>query len=163
MPAFMIIQNLFNQKCCTFHQYSNGHVWIPIYEFAICASIINIPTEHQLLVKVLAYRKYHRRQFKYAPDQPSKQFLRYGISLTTLKRVVKWGKDSCTVIEKSASSHTSILVAFILKYKKKTSSHVEMYQFIYKKNKKKKWNKMKTKPALNNEMRINDMKMKPCI
>ena len=41
--------------------------------------VINIPT-----VKVLAYRKYHKRWFKYVPDQPSKLFLRYGISLTTL-------------------------------------------------------------------------------
>ena len=27
----------------------------------------NLPTEHQLLVTVLAYRKYHRRWFKYPP------------------------------------------------------------------------------------------------
>ena len=72
MPTFMIIQILFNQKHCTLYYFSKGHVWIAIYEFAIYAYVINFPTEHQLLVKVLAYRKYNKRWFKYAPDQPSK-------------------------------------------------------------------------------------------
>ena len=38
----------------------------------------------------------------------------------------------------SASSHTSILVAFILKWEKKTSSHIEMYHLFTKKKQKKK-------------------------
>ena len=29
----------FSQKHCTLYLYSNGHVWIPIYEFEICASV----------------------------------------------------------------------------------------------------------------------------
>ena len=35
----IIFQILFSQKHCTLYLYSNGHVWIPIYEFAICASV----------------------------------------------------------------------------------------------------------------------------
>ena len=33
------IQILFSQKNCTLNLHSNGHIWIPIYEFAICASV----------------------------------------------------------------------------------------------------------------------------
>ena len=47
----------------------------------------NLPTEHQLLVRVLAYRKYRRRQ-------PRKQYLYYGTFVTNLKRVVKWTKNN---------------------------------------------------------------------
>ena len=88
------------------------------------------------------------------PDKPSKWYLRYRISLTTLKRVVKWGKDSCTVIEKSASS-----LHLFWNGKRK-----QVYQFIYKKKQKKR-NEMRWKWSLvlNNKMRMNDMKMKPCI
>ena len=40
MPACMIIfKILFSQKHCTLYLYSNGHVWIPIYEFEICVSV----------------------------------------------------------------------------------------------------------------------------
>ena len=40
MPACMIIfKILFSQKHCTLYLYSNGHVWIPIYEFEICISV----------------------------------------------------------------------------------------------------------------------------
>ena len=35
----VIFKILFSQKHCTLYLYSNGHVWIPIYEFAICASV----------------------------------------------------------------------------------------------------------------------------
>ena len=35
----IIFKILFSQKHCTLYLYSNGHVWIPIYEFAICASV----------------------------------------------------------------------------------------------------------------------------
>ena len=80
IPAFMIIQILFNWKPCTLYWYPNGHVWIPIYKFVICASVINIATDHQLLVNVLANRKYHQRLFKYTPNYLSKQFLKYRFS-----------------------------------------------------------------------------------
>ena len=35
----IIFQILFSQNNSTLYQYSNGHVWIPIYELAICASV----------------------------------------------------------------------------------------------------------------------------
>ena len=35
----IIFQILFSQKHFTLYLYSNGHVWIPIYEFGICASV----------------------------------------------------------------------------------------------------------------------------
>ena len=63
----IIFKILFSQKYCTLYLYSNGHVWIPIYEFEIYASVKNMPTEHQHLVMVPAYRKYCRRQFRYDP------------------------------------------------------------------------------------------------
>ena len=60
-----------------------------------------------------------------------------------------------------------MLVVFILKWEKKTSWHLEIISFIYiylqgktpqKDEMRWKWNL-----ALNNEMRMNEMKMKPCI
>ena len=40
MSACMIIfKILFSQKHCTLYLYSNGHAWIPIYEFEICVSV----------------------------------------------------------------------------------------------------------------------------
>ena len=35
----IIFKILFSQKHCTLYLYSNGHVWIPIYEFEICVSV----------------------------------------------------------------------------------------------------------------------------
>ena len=35
----IIFKILFNQKHCTLYFYSNGHIWIPIYEFEICVSV----------------------------------------------------------------------------------------------------------------------------
>ena len=35
----ILFQILFSQKHCTLYHNSNGHVWIPIYEFAICTSV----------------------------------------------------------------------------------------------------------------------------
>ena len=76
-------------------------------------------------------------------------------------RVVKWAKVSSTVIEKWAKTNCiittyHILVAFILKWEKKTSSHFEIISFIniYNKNppKRMKW-WWKRNLALNNEMR----------
>ena len=85
----------------------------------------NMPTEHQLLAKVLAYRKYHRRWFKYP----------LGLTKETIS--VLW--NFCNHPEKggqmnqkqSTSVCTHILVAFILKWEKKTSLHLEIISFIY--------------------------------
>ena len=35
----IIFKILFSQKHCTLYLYSNGHIWIPIYEFEICVSV----------------------------------------------------------------------------------------------------------------------------
>ena len=35
----IIFKILFSQKYCTLYLYSNGHIWIPIYEFEICLSV----------------------------------------------------------------------------------------------------------------------------
>ena len=35
----IIFKILFSQKHCTLYLYSNGYVWIPIYEFEICVSV----------------------------------------------------------------------------------------------------------------------------
>ena len=35
----IIFKILFSQKHCTLYLYSNGHIWKPIYEFEIYASV----------------------------------------------------------------------------------------------------------------------------
>ena len=71
--------------------------------------------------------------------------------------------------KQSASACTHILVVFILKWEKKTSLHLEIISFIYiylhlrKKKPQKDEMRWKQNLALNNEMRMNDMKTKPCI
>ena len=35
----IIFKILFSQKHCILYLYSNGHIWIPIYEFEIYASV----------------------------------------------------------------------------------------------------------------------------
>ena len=68
--------------------------------------------------------------------------------------------------KQSASACTHILAIFILKWEKKTSSHLEIISFIYIYNKnppQKDEMRWKRNLALNNEMKMNEMKMKPCI
>ena len=43
--------------------YLDSNLWICNFAY-----VISFPTEHQLLVKILAYRKYHKRRFKDAPN-----------------------------------------------------------------------------------------------
>ena len=81
----------------------------------------NMPTEHQHLVMVLAYRKDCRRRFKYPPWTSQGNHPEKG------------GKMSQ---KQSASACTCILVIFILKWEKKTRSHLEIISFIYIYNKK---------------------------
>ena len=70
----------------------------------------NMPTEHQLLVTVLAYRKYCRRQFKYPPC--TSQGNSIYVSRNFCNHPEKGGKMSQ---KQSASACTHILVVFILK------------------------------------------------
>ena len=65
--------------------------------------------------------------------------------------------------KQSALPCTYILVTFILKWEKKTSLHLEIKSFIDPKNPKKYETRWEWNLALNNEMKMNEMKMKPCI
>ena len=85
-------------------------------------------------------------------DMPSIRFLRYRISLTTLKR---WWNEpktlSCTIMDKSASSGTSILVTFnseMGKENKLACRNVEIYLSKTKKRNKMGW---KWSLAFNND------------
>ena len=68
MPACMIIfQNLFSKKHCT---CTNIQMVMSGYHFVNLKFVHlskNMPTEHQHLITVLAYRKYCGRRFKYHP------------------------------------------------------------------------------------------------
>ena len=98
----------------------------------------NMPTEHQHLVMVLAYRKDCRRQFKYQLSCPGQAKERISVFtelfVTILKRVVKWAKNNLL-------QHVPTFI-FILKWEKKTSSHFEIISFIniYNKTPPKGWN-----------------------
>ena len=105
----------------------------------------NMPTEHQLLVKVLAYRKYCRRQFKY----PSWTSQGNNICITELCNHPEKGGQMNK--KQSASPCTCILVTFILKWEKKTSLHLEIISFIYPKNPKKYETRWKWNLAFNND------------
>ena len=91
----------------------------------------NMPTEHQHLVTVLAYRKDCRRRFKY-PLGLAKETI--SVLWNFCNHPEKGGKMSQ---KQSASAFTHILVIFILKWERKTSSHLEIISFIYIYNKKK--------------------------
>ena len=69
MPACMIYLKFFSDKNtvhCTYIQWSTLDTNLWIWNFCICQK--NMPTEHQLLVTVLAYRKDCRRRFRYDLD-----------------------------------------------------------------------------------------------
>ena len=73
----------------------------------------NIPTEHQHLVTVLAYRKYCRRLFKY-PLGLAKE------TISVLRNFCNHPEKGGKITQKqSASVCTHILVIFILKWKRK--------------------------------------------
>ena len=97
-----------------------------------------MPTEHQILVKVLAYGKYFKRQFKYPP------WTSQGNNIWITEFCNHPDKGGQVNQKQSASPHTHILVTFILKWEKKTSSHVEILSFIYKQKKRMKRNENKT-------------------
>ena len=80
----------------------------------------NMPIEHQLLVKVVECRKYHRRWFKYNSWTSQGKFSEVW---NFFNHPEKGGQMSQ---KQSASPCTCILVTFILKWEKKTSSHVEI-------------------------------------
>ena len=68
MPTCMIIFKFLSIKntvhCTNIQMVMSGYQFINL-QFVHLSK--NMPTEHQLLVRVLAYRKYCSRQFKYTP------------------------------------------------------------------------------------------------
>ena len=72
-------------------------------------SILNLCSCHKLFNRTQTFGKVSCIQ-KIPEKAAQVRFLRYEISLPTLQRVVKWAKD--ILADKSASSGTSILVAF---------------------------------------------------
>ena len=87
----------------------------------------NMPTEHQLLVTVLAYTKNCRRWLRYQVSCPGLATETISVLKTFCNHPEKGGKMSQ---KQSASACTRILVIFILKWEKKTSSHSEIISFI---------------------------------
>ena len=163
MPACMIIfKILFSQKHCTLYLYSNGHVWIPIYEFEICVSVKKHANRTPTFGNGFGIQKRLQKVVQVWSILPwtshGNNICFTEIFVTILKRVVKWAKNNLL-------QHVPAFV-FILKWEKKTSSHFEIISFIniYNKNppKRMKW-WWKRNLALNNEMRMNEMKTKPCI
>ena len=68
-----------------------------------------MPTEHQLLIKVLAYGKYCRMQFKYPP------WTSQGNSISIMEFCNHPEKGGQVNQKQSASPCTHVLVTFILK------------------------------------------------
>ena len=119
----MIIIQIQNAAHCT-----NIQMVMSGYQFMNLqfVHVINMVTEHQILVKVLAYRKYCRRWFKYPP------WTSQGNNIWIMEFCNHPEKGGQVNQKQSASPHTCILVAFILKWQNKTSLHVEILSFIYK-------------------------------
>ena len=81
-----------------------------------------MPTEHQHLVTVLAYRKYCRRWFKYSPLLAKETI---SVLQNFCNHPEKGGKMSQ---KQSASACTHRIHS---EMEKKTSSHLEIISFIY--------------------------------
>ena len=148
MPACMIIfKILFSQKHCTLYLYSNGHAWIPIYEFEICVSVKKHANRTPTFGNGFGIQKRLQKAVQVSSILPwtsqGKNICFTELFVTILKRVVKWAKNNLL-------QHVPAFV-FILKWEKKTSSHFEIISFINIYNK---------PPPQKDEMM---MKTKPCI
>ena len=127
--------------------YSNGHVWIPIYEFEICVSVKKHTNRTPTFGNGFGIQKRLQKAVQVSSILPLtsqvKNICFTELFVTILKRVVKWAKNNLL-------QHVPAFV-FILKWEKKTSSDFEIISFIHIYN--------KTPPAKG----WNEMKMKPCI
>ena len=139
MPACMIIfKILFSQKHCTLYLYSNGHIWIPIYEFEICVSVKKHANRTPTFGNGFGIQKRLQKVVQVSSILPwtshGNNICFTEIFVTILKRVVKWAKNNLL-------QHVPAF-AFILKWEKKTSSHFEIISFIniYNKTPPKGWN-----------------------
>ena len=99
MPACMIVfKILFSQKCCTLYLYSNGHVWIPIYEFAICASVKKHANRTPTFGNSSGIQKRLQKVVQVSSILPwtshGSNICFTELTVTILKRVVKWAKNN---------------------------------------------------------------------
>ena len=127
IPACMIIfKILFSQKHCTLYLYSNGHIWIPIYEFEICVSVKKHANRTPTFGNGFGIQKRLQKAVQVSSILPwtsqGKNICFTELFVTILKRVVKWAKNNLL-------QHVPAFV-FILKWKKKTSLHFEIISFI---------------------------------
>ena len=139
MPACMIIfKILFSQKHYTLYLYSNGHIWIPIYEFEICVSVKKHANRTPTFGNGFGIQKRLQKAVQVSSILPwtghGNNICFTELFVTILKRVVKWAKNNLL-------QHVPAF-AFILKWEKKTSSHFEIISFIniYNKTPPKGWN-----------------------
>ena len=146
IPACMIIfQILFGQKHCTLYLYSNGHVWIPIYEFAICASVKKHANRTPTFGNSSGIQKRLQMAVQVSPSHwPRKQYLYYGTLVTILKRVVKWAKSNLL-------QHVPTFWLCLFWTKKNAFRNYIIYLHLHlftTKQPLKRWNEMKTKPCI---------------
>ena len=86
----IIFKILFSQKYCTLYLYSNGHVWIPIYEFKICVSVKKHVNRTPTYGNGFGIQKNCRRRFKYHPwTSQGNNICFTELFVTILKRVVQ--------------------------------------------------------------------------
>ena len=147
MPACMIIfKILFSQKHCTLYLYSNGHVWIPIYEFEICVSVKKHANRRPTFGNGFGIQKRLQKAVQVSSILPwtshGKNICFMELFVIILTRLVKCAKNNLL-------QHVPII--YILKWEKKTSLHFKIISFINIYN--------KTPPQKEEMM----MKTKPCI
>ena len=74
----IILKILFSQKHCTLYLYSNGHVWIPIYEFEICVSVKKHANRTPTFGNGFGIQKRLQKAVQVSSILPWKQYLFYG-------------------------------------------------------------------------------------
>ena len=164
MPACMIIfKILFSQKHCTLYLYSNGHVWIPIYEFEICVSVKKHANRTPTFGNGFGIQKRLQKAVQVSSILPCtsqrNNICFTELFVTILKRVVKWAKNNLL-------QHVPTFWSYSFWNGKRKQARISKsyHLFIFTINPPQK-DEMRWKQnlALNNEMRMNEMKMKPCI
>ena len=163
MPACMIIfKILFSQKHCTLYLYSNGHVWIPIYEFEICVSVKKHANRTPTFGNGFGIQKRLQKAVQVSSILPwtshGKNICFTELFVTILKRVVKWAKNNLLQHVPRIRIHSEMGKENKLAFQKSYNLLI----FTIKPPKRMKW-WWKRNLALNNEMRMNEMKTKPCI
>ena len=126
MPTCMIIfKILYSQKHCTLYLYSNGHIWIPIYEFEICVSVKKLANRTPTFGNSFGIQmKRLQKAVQVSPlDSPRKQYLFYE---TFCNHPEKGGKMS----QKQSASACTHIWLYSFWNGIKTSLHLEIISFI---------------------------------